>query len=281
MVFLKYFMKAGIVVILLIDNGSKRASATLQLRGLAEKLTEQVGQKVFPVSLQHADQIHHDELGGVPANTLSGFLKSQLESGEREFKLLPLFFGLSRALTSFVPEVVAELQAEYGDFEYSLCDVLYPLPEGDSGLIQVLYEHAVQTAEVNELPLENLVLVDHGSPVSRVTDVRKHMAERLQAMLGESVSLDQAVMERREGREYDFNGPLLADWLTEKAEAGAESAIVLMQFLLPGRHAGRGGDVAEICGSVIESHPDFQVAISPLIGEHPLIIDRLASRLDS
>jgi len=49
-----------------------------------------------------------------------------------------------------------------------------------------------------------------------------------------------------------------------------------MQFLLPGRHAGTGGDVAEIC----EKHAPVGITweLSPLIGTHPGLPRLLARR---
>lgn len=265
--------------ILLIDNGSTRPDATRQLRRLASELSERTGTTVHPVSLQHADAIDPEELDGMPAQVFRQFLAEELETGERSFLLLPLFFGVSRALTSFVPDTVGELQSAYPDVEYSLGEVLYPLPQGEPKLVHILRDHAVQTAHRHGLPLANLVLVDHGSPVARVTRVRNHLAAELRQRLGESVSLSEAAMERREGPEYDFNGPLLKDSLEGLAADGHKSAIVIMQFLLPGRHAGPGGDVVDICQQVMEQHPGFDVRITPLISEHPAFVDLLADRL--
>jgi len=267
--------------ILLIDNGSKRAAATQQLRQLATALTERTGETVHPVSLQHADAIDPRELDGTPAQVFKPFLRTRLEAGERKFFLLPLFFGVSRALTSFVPDSVRELESEYGEFQYSLGEVLCPLPQGEPKLVQILHDHAVQTASQHGLPLANLVLVDHGSPVARVTQVRNHLAAQLRQQLDASVTLSEAAMERREGPEYDFNGPLLSDWLEALAAEGHRSAIVIMQFLLPGRHAGPGGDVLDICQQVMNRYPDLRVQITPLISEHPAFVDLLAERLSS
>lgn len=266
---------------LLIDNGSKRAAATRQLRRLAAELTERAGKAVHPVSLQHADAIDLDDLDGTPAQVFKQFLNNRLEAGERKFLLLPLFFGVSRALTSFVPDTVNEFRSEYPDIDYSLGEVLYPLPQGEPKLAHILYDHAVQTAHQHGLPMANLVLVDHGSPVARVTRVRNHLAAELRQQLGDGVSLSEAAMERREGPEYDFNGPLLKDWLEGVAAQGQKSAILIMQFLLPGRHAGPGGDVVDICQQVIDKYPGFDIRITPLISEHPAFVELLADRLSS
>lgn len=266
------------MAILLIDNGSTRAAATLQLRALAERLTARIGAMVHPVSLQHAHRVDPAELQGIPADVLPVFLQRQLQAGERNFNILPLFFARSRALTSFVPQEADKLRSQYGRFTYSLSDVLCPLPEGEPRLLQILHEHAVHTAEAHDLPLQNLLLVDHGSPEERVTRVRNHLAQQLRARLDDDVLLFEAVMERRPHKQYDFNGPLLSDRLAEIAATGAKSAIVIMQFLLPGRHAGPGGDVADICHKAVQQRPGFRVVISPLVGEHPLLTDILADR---
>lgn len=277
---------------ILADNGSTKADATLQLRSIAEQLSERTKQKIHPVSLQHADVIPADELGGVKASVLSGFLRDKLQQGVRDFIILPLFFGNSRALTKFIPDTQIELEKELGKFTVQIMDTLYTLPHpvlgsgssSRSGLSEIIYDHILQTAEANLLPLDNIVLVDHGSPSPQITAVRNGVAEEVQARLGQDALLEQAVMERREGKQYDFNGELLEDWLVEKAdlskEQGESSAIVALLFSLPGRHAGEGGDIVTICDSVMQRYPNFKIGISPLVGEHPLLLEILADRLN-
>ena len=60
-------------VIILADNGSRCAAATLSLRRIAADLASSCGREVHAVSLQHADKVDADELGGVPAEVLPGF----------------------------------------------------------------------------------------------------------------------------------------------------------------------------------------------------------------
>ena len=263
----------------LADNGSVRAAATLALRGLASELGERAGIPVQAVSLQHADRIDAAELAGQPAVLLAQGLREQLLQGQREFVLIPLFFGRSRALTSFVPAVVDELKQEFGDFDLRMTEVLYPLPQGDDELVCILYDHAAPSHEPD--PPSHVVLVDHGSPSPAVTRVREHIASALRERARGRFELGQAVMERRPGPEYDFNGPLLADWLRQQATQGVRDVRVLMQFLLPGKHAGPGGDVADICAEVTCDHPSLRVRISPLISEHSGLPGLLLQRLQS
>jgi len=269
-------------IILLLDNGSLRADATKQLRKLAQNLSIKSGRTVYPVSLQHACNIPVADLDDQPAQVLVPFMLHHLSQGERHFILLPLFFGKSRALTSFIPDEIDSLQASFGDFSFDIADVLYPLPKGESLLGDIVYENILAVSKQYKYPLKNIVLVDHGSPVPRVTAVREHIATYLKSEFSLSdLQLEQAVMERREGSEYDFNGALLEDCLIKKAESGEKTAIVSLLFFLAGRHAGEGGDIVQICEKVMQKHPNFRVIISPLVAEHGALLEILCTRLQA
>lgn len=196
-------------VILLSDNGSKQADATLQLRELANQLNALTGNDIYPVSLQHADSISADKLNGKGADTFTTFMKSKLEQGEKEFVLLPLFFGNSRALTSFVANEVAQLKKEYDEFNLVIADIIYPLVKGEPQLARIIYQNIQQVVSAHNKKIEHVVLVDHGSPMPAITQVRNKVANDLKMLLSEETILSEAVMERREGKKYDFNGELL------------------------------------------------------------------------
>ena len=268
------------VTIMLVDNGSVKPAATLQLRQLAESLSQQTKRKVHAVSLRHADRISSDDLDGRSAQTLVPFLQQQLRGGINRFILLPLFFAESGALTSFVPEQVKLLEGEFGKIELTIADVVYPLPDGDKRLVTILFDFIQRSIKKQSSEKQNIVLVDHGSPSPKVTAVRQHIAIELQKYFS-SVSIEQAVMERRGGAEYDFNGPLLEDWLKQKAIQGEKSAIVVLMFFLPGRHAGKGGDIEKICGRIRQEHPEFDIQITPLVANHAKLIEILQARLQN
>ena len=128
-------------VYLLVDNGSKKPEATLRLRELAGALSQYVDMRIHAVSLQHADSINPDDLDGIPADTFPNFLQQNLEQGEREFIVVPLFFGESRALTSFIPQQVDLARPEYSGISVKVADVVYPLPGGDARLAQIIFDH--------------------------------------------------------------------------------------------------------------------------------------------
>ena len=267
--------------ILLVDNGSRRPDATLHLRRLAALLSERSGHSVHPVSLQHADKISPDDLGGSPANIFEPFIRDCLDKGERDFIVLPLFFGNSRALTRFIPDHIQAFKKAHADLELKIADTLFPLPAGDPKLTKILHECITGITTEAELDTAHVILVDHGSPIPEVTAVRNQLAEELRKLLDKTITLSEAVMERREGKEYDFNGKLLEDLIREHAEQKPDQAIILsMLFLLPGRHAGYGGDIDAICHSALKDYPKLKIYMTPLVGDHPGIIEILHSRLE-
>lgn len=265
--------------ILLVDNGSIKPAATVRLRQLAKQLGERCNCTVDAVSIRHADKIDTDQLGGMPAMVLPDYLQSHLKSGHRDFIILPLFFGLSRTITSFIPQIRTKLEVEFGGFNLTLAEVLHPLPAGDSRLANILYDNILQTVPAIQIKSANIVLVDHGSPLPEVNAVRQKVALDLEHLFGFGVKLSQASMERREGNEYDFNGELLEHWLLQKSRSGEKIAIVSMMFLLPGRHAGPGGDIEAICTSIMQQYSGFNIFITPLVAEHPQLVSLLHSRL--
>jgi sirohydrochlorin ferrochelatase len=235
-------------MILLIDNGSKRPEATKNLRRLAAELSHRIGEQVHPVSLLHSSAIAPTDLDGRPADTLEAFLNRQVEGGERSFSIVPLFFGPSRAIDRFVPTILADIEARHGPLDSRVAPVLCPLPEGETRLVDILEQQTREAIERHDLRPTQVVLVDHGSPVPKVTAVRQWLAQGLARRFAGELRVTEAVMERRQGREYDFNGQLLEEVLAAAApkrplaqSLGSEfrtDIVLAMQFISPGRHAG-------------------------------------------
>jgi len=123
-----------------------------------------------------------------------------------------------------------------------------------------------------------VALVDHGSPAKAVTEVRNALARQLGTLLGPDYTVAPASMERREGAAYDFCEPLLERLLRMPGWNTSEVAVA-MQFLLPGRHAGPDGDVAQICrGAEIAAGGALRTLMTGLVAEHPLLVDILVDR---
>ena len=265
---------------LLVDNGSLRPEATLSLRNLAASLGKATGVEVFPVSLLHADRVDAGKLGGKSAWTFLPFLAHYIGQGVREFRVIPLFLGPSRALTCYIPDQVSAWQAKVPALCVRVAPCLCPPDGSGDGPVAALLARAVrETLASSGLKRPQVALVDHGSPVEEVTAVRNRLAVRLAEVLGaEVVSVAPCSMERREGEQYAFNEPLLERLLYRPLWRDG-NVVVSMLFLQPGRHAGPGGDVAGICARAEADAPTLRTVRTALLGEDPTLIDLLAERL--
>lgn len=256
---------------LLVDNGSLEPAATLALRELAAQLAARLGRPVAPVSLLHSSAVDPAKLGGTPAEILEPALERRLAAGPVEFLIVPLFFGPSGALTDYLPKRIAHLRAKYPALQVRQAAPLFA--PGDDRLARILADQVRATASHSR----RVALVDHGSPAKAVTEVRNELACQLAGRLGPDYIVSPASMERREGAAYDFCEPLL-ERLLRTPGWNAGEVVVAMQFLLPGRHAGPEGDVAEICRAAEAEAPGLKTVMTPLVAEHPLLVDILADR---
>lgn len=262
--------------VFLIDNGSLRPQATVALRLLAQALARRSAMPVEAVSLLHSHKIGADKLNGVPATIVKRRLRELLAAGQRDFICLPLFLGPSLAIADYLPQVVNELSGEHPELKVRIASVLAgeDLDAPDPRLAQML---ADQIRALQASPDTKLALVDHGTPIIEVNRVRNTVAQQLACELGVPVVLPCS-MERREGKAYAFNDPLLEKLGSIDDFVGGR-LILAMFFLLPGRHAGEGGDVAEICEGLIAEGSFEQIQNTPLLGEHPMLIEILEDRL--
>jgi hypothetical protein len=255
-----------------MDNGSLEPAATLVLRGLARKLGERVGQEVEPVSLLHSGAVPTEKLNGTPASILESFLERRLATGQSEFRIVPLFFGPSGALTDYVPKRIAHLRTKYSSLSVQVAAPLFHA--ADDRLARILADQVFALGCASR----RVALVDHGSPARAVTEVRNELSCQLNGVLGADYLVAPASMERREGAAYDYCEPMLERLLRQPGWNSGEVTIA-MQFLLPGRHAGPAGDVATICREAeAASGGNLHTTMTGLVGEHPLLVDILADR---
>lgn len=264
---------------LLLDNGSSRADSTRSLRRIAATLEPRLDGPVHPVSLKHSDKVQEALLDGRPADTLAPWLDRALSRGERDFRILPLYFGPSAALTREVPAIVAAAASKHGRFDLRLAPELCPLPAGEPLLADIVAEQAQSAAAKAGCTADRVVLVDHGSPLEQVGAVRSWLAESLRERLGPRAQIWEAAMERRPGPEFDFNGELLESLIARLArERPGEPLVLALLFVAAGRHAGRDGDIAAICDRIADRVPASRIVRSGLVGEHPKLVDILVER---
>ncbi|MDR5907048.1 sirohydrochlorin chelatase [Franzmannia qiaohouensis] len=264
--------------ILLVDNGSLRPQAALNLRRLADELSQASGEAVEAASLLHSYKIPPEQLDGRKAVSMGPLAEQAAAQGVTELVIVPFFFGPSQALTRYLPERLAEVQASHPQLSIKvalpLVDSQAPL---DLRLAQLLADNVRE--RMAGLSRPKVVLVDHGSPIPEVTAVRNYLAGQLSILLAEEAScVTFASMERRDGDAYRFNEPLLETLLASPAMAQGD-VILAMLFLSPGRHAGEGGDIAEICEQAMAHAPALNVTTTRLVGEHDGIMEILATRL--
>lgn len=263
---------------LLVDNGSLQPAATLALRELATKLGARLGESVEPVSLLHSSGIDPKLLDGKSAEILFPALERRLAGGRSDFIVVPLFFGPSQALTVYLPENIERVREKFPGLRVTVAPHLHA--SNDDRLARILADqvrHELSASNTGAGPV-HVALVDHGSPVASVTAVRNELSAQLATQLGSGATVvAPCSMERRPEPAYDFCNPLLSQLLATSPWSESR-VIVAMQFLLPGRHAGPDGDVAEICRQAEASHPKLRTQLTKLVAEHPLLVDILADR---
>ena len=265
-------------ICLLVDNGSLRPEAILALRRVAQKLSDQTSFKVIPLGLLHSNKVDPALLDGVPGETIGTFLSDEFANRQKELLVLPFFFGPSRGITEWLIEKLDEWQAINSTRSYRVLDPLYKGNELQLG--QALLDEIKNTSSQQKLGEYRVALVDHGTPVQEVNQVRENVGEKLKGLFSEQViGFSTCSMERREGDEYSFNDPLLENLLIKWAEGGANQVVVALFFLLSGRHAGKEGDLAEICSRVKKQFPAITILLTNPLGEHEIIFKILCERL--
>lgn len=265
--------------VLLVDNGSLEPAAILQHRALADALGARLGRSVAPVSVLHSDRVPVERIGGRAAEVLESALRRRLAAGEADFVVLPLFVGPSRALTEFVPLTVETLRREYPSLRLRVAAPLHAPDDDRLARILAAQVRAARREAGTAASGVRVAVVDHGSPVRAVTAVRDRIAGQVAERLGDQVAaVAPCSMERRPGAEYDFNEPLLAGLLARPGW-NTGTVIVAQLFLLPGRHAGPGGDIARICQEAERaSGGRLRTVRGGLLGDDLLLLDVLADR---
>lgn len=265
-------------MILLVDNGSVRVESFQNLCRIASELSQTTGCKIVPSPLLHADKIPLDKLGGQTVTLLEDAIRSAYGSGERVFEILPLFFGASGALTDYLPRKLGKMKNDFTEMRARILPPLFSSRDNGGDLLaQILNTRMKEVVESNQLQAYEVILVDHGSPRAAVTKVRDDLAEMLrQTSENAQLSVTAASMERREGPEFDFNEPLLETAL--KQCRGSVPIVLVQLFLSPGRHAGPGGDIEQICEAAAKENPELSIYPTKLVGSHPLLIDLLVKR---
>ena len=260
------------MTVALIDNGSLEPAATLNLHAVASALSDRAGFTVHALSWKHSDRLTAADLDGDIAWTLVPWMTMRLAAGERDFLFVPFFISPQGAIGSALRNDLEKLQTSEAPFTYSFTESL-----AEKNIIpQILAWRIRETIKVAALSFPPVVFVDHGGPSSASSELRNRFATETRALLRNEVGLFAAAS--MEGGEHIHSRPLLSDQLLTPGFSTGDVVIALL-FLSPGRHAGPGGDVAQICGAAEAQAPGLQCHLTDLIGTHPLAVDALFDAL--
>jgi sirohydrochlorin ferrochelatase len=261
--------------VVLVDNGSLEPAAHAGLRAAAAAIGAKADVRVEAVSWKHSDRIPPAALSGGPARTLAPWIRAQVSAGEREFLLVPFFISPQGAIGSALRGDLVRLQRETGGFDFSFTR---GLADG-AALAEIVADRVRQAAAAGGLRRPRVIVVDHGGPSRASSEIRDRVAGAVRAELGKSVGpLGAASMESPRGPGFEFNRPLLADLL---AQADSGDVLIAPLFLLPGRHAGPGGDLGRIARDAQARLPGLRCHFTELVGTHPGAIDALAGAVAS
>lgn len=272
------------MTVALIDNGSLVPAATRNLRVVATELSVIIETTVHAVSWKHSDRIPLAALDGdLPGTTLAPFVRSQLALGERHFVFAPFFISAQGAIGSALRRDLEKLQQEHAETPFAFA---FTTGLADAGVIaQIVAARVRETIGGASLDPPPVLVVDHGGPSPASAALRDRLTGEVRALLGSAVvSVTAASME---GGAHAHNHPLLAEALValsappSSPKPARTDVVVALLFLSPGRHAGPGGDIAQICGAAEDSSPSLCCHLTDLVGTHPLAAPALAAALQN
>ena len=262
----------------LVDNGSLGPDAVLNLRTVAHSLAKITDCEVRPMGLMHSHKVEPSALDGLPGESMEAFLQSDEAGSMDQLRVLPFFLGPSLAVTDWLPRNLEKWRSEKKGRSFAVLDFLFA-PEDDR-LARILADLCLKRFPSAETPPPHLILVDHGTPLPEVNRVREEVGQQLEALMRKRIGgFSTCCMERRPGKEYDFNDPLLENLLRSLREDGVRRVLLAQFFLSPGRHAGENGDLARICKGFEQTAPGFEICRLPTMGNHPLMLEILADRI--
>jgi len=262
----------------LVDNGSFGAHAILNLRKIANSLAKRSGFEVRPMGLMHSHKVDPGILDGIAGESMEAFLDSKEANSVSDIRVVPFFLGPSLAVTDWLPRNLEKWRLGREGRSFTVLDYLFD-PE-DERLARILEDLCLGEIQSRNLSAPHLILVDHGTPLPEVNLVREEVGKQLKDLMGNRIAgFSTCCMERRAGSEYDFNDPLLEDLLKKLEEHDAHEVLLAQLFLSPGRHAGKNGDLAEICQGFGTQSSKLRIHRLPTMGNHPLMLDILADRI--
>jgi hypothetical protein len=270
---------------ILFDNGSLRPESIIEFRFLCEKLSKFLKRPLLCAGLLHSHKVPAEKINGEAMPKLEFLLKELLKKGQKNFYLLPFFIGPSLAIKDYLPKILLPLKKDYPQATFNISPPLAGdnLRSPDLRLSYAIFCDVKKIIDESNHKSFGILLVDHGSPVKEVCDVKNSVGKQLQNRL-EKEFFDRIIktecysMERRDGEAYAFNEPLLDKCHT--GNACSQSVVILAPlFLLPGRHAGKGGDIDQILSESLPFNTE-KIQKTKLLHASDTTIEILKDRLN-
>ena len=265
-------------ICLLVDNGSLRPEAVLNLRNIAQQLESECSHDVIPLGLLHSNKIDKSMLNGVSGETIGTFLSSKKGQKESNLLILPFFLGPSLGVTDFLVKKLEIWKKEKSGRSFEVLSCIHSYE--DTKLANALSSETSRVIKENDLDCPHIAVVDHGTPIIEVNRVREDVGRSLEKMIGAKASgFTTCSMERRKGAEYNFNEPLIEAVLDDWGNAGVREVVVSLLFLLAGRHAGKGGDLENIFEKAKSKFPGMRITSTQPLGGNSIIYELLKDKL--
>jgi len=290
-------------VVLLVDHGSSRAAAALNLRAVAAQLEDLLDadptrpiRTVISTSIRLSDRVPPEELGGNAVPLAVPLIESLIAQGERRLVIVPFFLGPSPAIHEVLTKALQEQVELHPDLDARIapplvcrCPFLFGAQTedyGDNVIAEILHDRIVETIRREKIDRHPaVVLVEHGSRQPAVGRVTEYVAASLLAQLHDKASVFfQSSLEQPGDQTLNANpaflhtigNPLLEQALEWDQLVGKDVVVALM-FLGPGHHAGPGGDVARIIEKSTAGRTG-RVYMTDIVGSHPKLVSLLAKR---
>jgi sirohydrochlorin ferrochelatase len=115
-----------------------------------------------------------------------------------------------------------------------------------------------------------IIIVDHGSRRAEANALLDTIAAHYRARTGAAI-VEPAHMELAE--------PSIAQAFDRCVAAGAETVVIALFFLSPGRHSRE--DIPQLAAEAAARHPGVHWYITPPLGQNPALIDLLHQQVQS
>ena len=165
----------------------------------------------------HSHKVDASKLDGKPGMSMESFFLSNEAEVVKNLSFLPMFLGPSLAITDWLPEKLTQWSQNGNNRKFSIADCLFQ--KKDIRIAKALAEYVVDLIPQYSPQKPFVILVDHGTPLPEVNQVREEIGCFLEEKLGNQISgFSTACMERRRAKNTILMIPFWRHyWRTKKS----------------------------------------------------------------